>query len=192
MGVAHREFIGTSTLDMNLNYKRGTGANNAMHAPEEAFGEGTSRPQIITADAQLNVPFALGAQRMRYSGVVRAQWNQTSLIPQDRFAIGGRYTVRGFDGESVLASERGWLIRNDLGWALDQTGQEIYLGVDYGEVGGKSSHTLLGTRLSGAVLGLRGGYKGLAYDVFVGHPIYKPQGFSTASGIAGFNLNWSY
>ena len=192
VGLAHREFIGASTLDLNLGYRRGTGAMNALPAPEEAFGEGTSRPEIVTADAYLNMPIAVGAQRLRYSGAWRAQSNRTPLVPQDRFAIGGRYTVRGFDGENVLSAERGWLVRNDLGWALGQTGQELYLGVDYGEVGGPSSRTLAGIRLSGAVLGLRGGYKGLAYDVFAGKPISKPSGFQTSGSVAGFNVNWSF
>ena len=31
------------------------------------------------------------------------------------FSIGGRYTVRGFDGEASLMGERGWLLRNDIG-----------------------------------------------------------------------------
>lgn len=191
-GLAHREFLGSSTLDLNLIHRRGTGAMNALPAPEEAFGEGTSRPKIILADAQLNFPFVLGEQRLRYTGTLRAQWNYTPLVPQDRFAIGGRYTVRGFDGENLLSAERGWLIRNDLGLALWQTGQELYLGVDYGEVGGTSGQTLIGTRLNGAALGLRGGHKGLAYDLFIGQPLSKPNGFKTASTVAGFNINWSF
>jgi hemolysin activation/secretion protein len=191
-GIAHREFIGASTLDLNAKYRRGTGAMDALPAPEEAFGEGTSRPKITTADAQLNAPFVLGGQNLRYSGVLRAQWNQTPLVPQDRFAIGGRYTVRGFDGESLLSADRGWLIRNELGLALWQTGQELYLGIDHGEVAGQSSETLIGTRLSGGVLGLRGGYKGLAYDLFVGQPLGKPDGFNAVSSVVGFNLNWSF
>lgn len=191
-GLAHREFIGAATLDLNLTHRRGTGAMNALPAPEEAFGEGASRPKIILADAQLSLPFVLGGQRLRYTGAWRAQWNRTPLVPQDRFSIGGRYTVRGFDGENVLSAERGWLIRNDLGWALGQTGQELYLGVDYGEVGGPSSRALAGTRLSGAVLGLRGGYKGFAYDLFIGQPIKKPDGLKTAASVTGFNLNGSF
>lgn len=192
LGVGHREFIGTSTLDLNLNYRRGTGAMRALPAPEEAFDEGTSRPQIMLADMLVTIPFAVGEQRLRYSGNWRAQWNRTPLIPQDRFAIGGRYTVRGFDGENVLSAERGWLIRNDLGWALGQSGQELYLGIDHGQVSGPSSKALVGTHLSGAVVGLRGSYKGLSYDVFVGRPINKPAGFETASSVTGFNLNWSF
>ena len=192
VGVSHREFIGSATLDASLNYRRGTGAWDSLPAPEEAFGEGTSRPKIITADAQLNAPFNLGEQRLRYTGTWRAQWNRTPLVPQDRFSIGNRYTVRGFDGENQLLAERGWLVRNDLGWALGQSGQEFYVGIDYGQVSGPSSETLIGKHLSGAVIGLRGALKSVSYDVFVGKPISKPSGFQTSSSVAGFNVNWSF
>ncbi|MFZ5763796.1 MAG: ShlB/FhaC/HecB family hemolysin secretion/activation protein [Thermodesulfobacteriota bacterium] len=191
-GMAHREFISAATLDLNAKYRRGTGAMDALPAPEEAFGEGTSRPKIVLADAQLNIPFAVAGQHLRYIGAWRAQWNRTPLVPQDRFAIGGRYTVRGFDGENLLSADRGWLIRNDLGLALGQTGQELYLGIDHGEVAGQSSESLIGTRLSGGVLGLRGGYKGMTYDLFVGQPLGKPDGFNAVSTVVGFTLNWSF
>ncbi len=192
LGIAHREFIGAATLDASLDYRRGTGAKGSLAAPEEAFGEGTARPGIITASAQIAVPFRLAEQNMRYTGAWRAQWNRTPLIAQDRFAIGGRHTVRGFDGEMQLAAERGWLIRNDLGLALGQSGQELYIGVDYGEVSGPSSGDLLGKRMSGAVLGLRGGVRGFFYDIFVGAPVAKPDGFLTTHRVAGFNVNWSF
>jgi len=191
-GFAHREFIGTTTLDMTLGYRRGTGAMRALQAPEEAFDEGTSRLKLITTEVQLNQPFMLAGQQLRYTSTWRGQWNRTPLVPQDRFSIGGRYTVRGFDGETVLSAEHGWLIRNDLGLALGESRQEFYLGADYGEVGGPSSELLLGRRLAGFVLGLRGGYKGLSYDVFAGQPISKPERFVTAHTTAGFSVNWSY
>jgi hemolysin activation/secretion protein len=192
LGVAHREFMRLAVLDVSLAYRMGTGALDSLRAPEEDFGEGTAQPKLFTADAQISVPFIIAAQQLRYIGVVRGQWNQTPLVPQDRFAIGGRYSVRGFDGENVLLAERGWLIRNDIGIALGRTGQELYVGVDYGEVGGASSEFLLGDRLAGAVIGVRGAYKGMSYDVFVGQPIVKPTGFITASTTAGFNLNWAF
>lgn len=192
VGLSHREFIGAATLDASLNYRRGTGAWDSLPAPEEAFGEGTSRPKIITADAQLNAPFNLGEQRLRYTGTWRAQWNRTPLVPQDRFAIGNRYTVRGFDGENQLLAESGWLVRNDLGVALGQSGQEFYVGIDYGQVSGLTSDILIGKHLSGAVLGLRGALKGVSYDVFIGKPISKPSGFQTSGSVAGFNVNWSF
>ncbi|MBS0344237.1 MAG: ShlB/FhaC/HecB family hemolysin secretion/activation protein, partial [Proteobacteria bacterium] len=192
LGLNHREFIGDATLDANLLYRRGTGAFSSLRAPEEAFGDGTSRMQIFTADAALNAPFNLAGQRFRYSGLWRAQWNRTPLTPQDKFAIGGRYTVRGFDGEQNLLGERGWLLRNDIGWAVGGSGAEVYAGIDHGQVGGPSVAYQLGSRLTGGVVGVRGAWQGLSYDVFVGAPISKPEGFRTAKVTAGFNLNFSF
>lgn len=192
LGLSHREFLGKSTLDANLTYRQGTGAFEALRAPEEAFGEGTSRPTIITADVAFNVPFEVSNQHLRYSGNWRVQWNRSPVVPQDRFSIGGRYTVRGFDGENTLTAERGWLIRNDIGLALGQSGQELYFGADIGQVGGPTSELLLGKTLAGAVLGLRGGGHGFTYDLFVGTPLSKPDRFQTSSSTAGFNLTWSY
>jgi hemolysin activation/secretion protein len=189
--LTHREFMGSSTLDLNLAYRQGTGAMHAMVAPEEAFNEGTARPQIITTQVALNVPFSLYGQVLRYNGSWQAQWNQTPLIPQDRFAIGGRYTVRGFNGENTLSAERGWLLRNDLGIPLGNSRQELYLGIDYGHVSGRSADLLRGMHLSGGVLGLRGVYKGLQYDLFVGTPLSEPDGFEEVR-TAGFNVVYQY
>ena len=133
--LIHKEFIGSATLDADLAYRRGTGLFSAMPAPEETFDEGTARPEIITLALSLSQPFTLGEQRLRYNGSWRGQWNKTPLIVQDRFSIGGRYTVRGFDGELTLSSERGWVLRNELGLALGRSGQELYLGFDYGQSG---------------------------------------------------------
>jgi len=192
LGVAHREFIGNAILSANLNYRHGTGAWGSIAAPEEAFNEGTARPVIVTADAQFNAPFNVGQRQLSYSGSVRTQWNRTPLIPQDRFSIGGRYTVRGFDGESQLSAERGWLMRNEVALTLGQSGQQLYVGADYGHVAGPSTKNLLGNALAGSVVGMRGGVKWFYYDVFAGVPLIKPEGFRTAGTSVGFNMNASF
>jgi hemolysin activation/secretion protein len=192
LGLNHKEFIGEATLEGTLAYKHGTGGFGSIAAPEEAFGEGSSRMRLYTAEVSLNAPFKLGEEKLRYSGLVRAQWNRTPLTPQDRFAIGGRYTVRGFDGETSLMGERGWLIRNDIGWAMGQSGAELYVGADYGHVGGRSTADLLGRSLAGAVLGVRGQWSKLSYDFFMVAPIRKPEGYRTAKTTFGFNLNASF
>jgi hemolysin activation/secretion protein len=192
LGLSHREFMGQATLDMNLQYRRGTGALGAMAAPEEAFGEGTSRMRLILADAALSAPFTLAGQPLQYTGTWRMQHNRTPLVPQDRFAIGGRYTVRGYDGDSSLSAERGWLLRNEVGVPLGASGQQAYAGLDHGEVAGAASEWLIARRLTGAVMGLRGQWLGVQYDAFVGWPVHKPELFRTASHTAGFSLNASY
>lgn len=192
LGLAHKAAFAQTTLDANLAYRHGTGAQGSLPAPEEAYGEGTSRPRVVVADLQVMRPFKIGDAAMRYTAALRGQWNRSSLIPQDRFAIGGRYTVRGFDGELTLSAERGWLLRNDLAVGLGASGHEMYVGLDHGQVAGASTQYLLGNKLTGAALGLRGAYQGLSYDVFWSWPLYMPEGFQTASSSGGFNLNWSY
>ena len=190
-GFTYRQFAGPATLDANVSYRHGTGAFDTLESPEQPFGEGTSRMKVISADAQLTLPFQLDKQRFRYTGSWRAQWNDdTPLVPQDRFAIAGRFTVRGFDGDVSLTGDRGWLIRNDLGMTLGG-GQELYVGADYGRVGDRTQWKL-GDHLAGAVIGLRGGWMGGYWDLFFGAPLDKPRHYPAASVTTGFSLNWSF
>lgn len=194
LSLKHKEYIGRSTLDIGLGYKRGTGMADAIAAPEEVFDEGTSRMKVITADISYNHPFQIGRQHFVYDTALHAQWNKTPLTPLDKIAIGGRYTVRGFDGESSLSAERGWYWRNEAGWYF-QAAHQFYLALDGGHVSGDSAQYLLGQTLIGAAAGLRGQFKAggsLNYDLFVGKPIKKPQGFSKRTAVFGFNLNYSF
>ena len=192
LGLTHKEFIGKATLDATVSYRKGARILGAIPAPEELFDEGTARPGIFSADVAFNLPFTLGSQRLHYLGMLRGQQSSSALIPQDRFAIGGRYTVRGFDGESNLLAARGWLWRNDLSAPLGDSGQQVFVGVDYGAVSGPETAYLAGTRLAGAVVGLRGQWQRLQYELFVGKPIYKPDGFDTASVTSGFSLSMNF
>ena len=191
-GIEHREFLGPATLDSALFYQRGTGAFGSLPAPGEAFGEGTSRFQIVTADAELKVPFAVGEQPLRYLGQWRLQHNFTPLAPLERFSIGGRYTVRGFN-DTGLSADRGWLIRNELELPLGGSGQALYAGLDYGRVGGPSSEWLLGKELGGVALGLRGNLLHFVnYDVFVATPVIQPDGFRSDSHDLGFSVHIAF
>jgi hemolysin activation/secretion protein len=156
-------------------------------APEDAFGEGTHRFALWTAHLQWRQPFELGSQRWQYQGQWRGQSNRTPLTPQDRFSIGGRYTVRGFDGQFSLSAERGWLLRNEVSSALSAQ-QQFFAALDHGEVGGPSAQNLLGTRLTGMALGLRGQVGVLQYEVFAGWPVDKPRGFRTANTTLGLSM----
>lgn len=190
VGMEHRTYIRQSVIDASLSYQRGTGAWGAVAAPEQNFGEGTARYKTIQADLRLHIPWNVGHLPLHYSGQWRGQFNHTPLTPNERFSIGGRYTVRGFDGEHSLMGDRGWLLRNEL--ALGQSGQQIYLAIDHGRVDGPSAQWLSGHSLAGAAVGAKGNLKGVAYDVFVGKPLHRPDGFQTANAHIGFNLNYQF
>jgi len=188
LGAEWRHLFGHAPFEGRLGFRRGTGAFGARPAPEEAFGEGRSRFALLSLDATWSLPFDVAGQRLHWHSQWRGQRERTPLTPQDRFAIGGRYSVRGFDGERSLLGERGWWWRNELRWLLGDSGQQLYAGVDQGRVGGPSARRLPGRRLAGAVLGLRGGRAAWSYEVFIGVPLHQPEGFRAPSATAGFQL----
>lgn len=189
-GLNHRRSWNGGSLEANANYRVGTGAWGSLPAPEEAFGEGTSRMRLWLLDTSVQQSFSLAGQALQYSGSWRGQYNKTPLTPQDRLAIGGRFTVRGFDGLSVLSAERGWLLRNEVSTALSQQIQG-YIGIDTGHVAGPSAAQLVGQNLTGGVIGLRGQWARVQYEVFMGKPLSKPEHFKTSASTAGFSLSMS-
>ncbi|MGV3345989.1 ShlB/FhaC/HecB family hemolysin secretion/activation protein [Enterobacteriaceae bacterium LUAb1] len=192
VGLQHRHFIRQAALDAGISYQRGTRWFGALPAPEEFYGDATALSKIVQFSSQLNVPFALGRQTFRYNLQYQRQMSSTSLTPQDQFAIGGRYTVRGFDGERTLNASAGWTVRNELAWTTPIPGQELYLGADYGHVSGRGTENLAGTHLAGSVIGVRGSAFKTRYDLFAGVPLSRPDGFRTSPVTLGFSLNWDF
>lgn len=192
--LSHKEYIGNSTAQFKIAYKRGTGMSDALRAPEEAFGEGTSRMKIWTVSADVNTPFQIGKQLFAYDTSVHAQWNKTPLTSQDKLAIGGHHTVRGFDGEMSLSAERGWYWRNDLSWQF-KPGHQLYLGADVGHVSGQSAKWLLGQTLADTAIGIRGQIKlggNLHYDIFTGRALKKPEFFQSRKWASGFQVGYTF
>ena len=192
VGLNHTQYIGETVLQLFANYKRGTGGNKSLPAPEEEFGEGTSRMQIFTAGVDFTYPFTIGNQPFRFNTSWNGQWNGTPLTQQDKLSIGGRYTVRGFDGELSLSGEKGWLWRNELAWNIANKGHELYLGIDRGKVHSSQEEFQIGNSLMGGAIGLRGKLWGINYDYFVGVPIKKPEGFRTSHVTTGFNVSYRF
>lgn len=194
LNLDHHEYIQSAVLDLSLGYKRGTGALDSLPALEEGVNEGTSRMKIWTLDANLNVPFQFEKQQYSYSSAFRAQYNDTPLTIQDRLSIGGRYTVRGFDGNMTLAADRGFYWRNDLAMSIFPSHQ-FYIALDAGHVDGQSAEWLLGKTLIGGAMGFRGQVQAggsFYYDFFAGKPLQKPDYFQNYDMNYGISLNYSF
>ncbi|MCX4166319.1 MULTISPECIES: ShlB/FhaC/HecB family hemolysin secretion/activation protein [Paraburkholderia] len=187
-GLTDRHYFGSAQFDGTLAYRQSIGWLGAM--PDTSGGGPTYRFHMAVLDANLSVPFAIANQNLRYVTTFHGQFTNNTLNYIDDLTIGSRYTVRGFDGETMLAAERGFYWRNELQMPIGQTGQSIYAGIDYGHVFGPGTAFLAGTQLAGAVIGVRGSIPGriagLSYDLFAGTPIYKPSGFPTARVTVGF------
>lgn len=192
LGVTDRHDFGEARFDATLSFRQGIGAFGAQ-ADTVAAGDGpTWRFRMAVLDANLSVPFRIAGQRFRYVTAFRGQFTHDRLYYIDDLTIGSRYTVRGFDGESQLAGQRGFYWRNELqvpfgGRGPFRDGHTLYAGVDYGRVHRLSAARLVGRRpgaqLAGAVVGMRGGLGsrlgGVSYGLSVGVPVYKPKAFHT-------------
>ena len=203
-GFSHDISFGTNQLKTQFSYQRGTGAFNAITPPESLFNEGTARTGIYKANANLSVPFKLGLPKaptqFSYHAALSGQYAEDALVPSERMSIGGRYTVRGFDGERTLSGDHGVLLRQDLSMALGSTPHAMYIGVDAGHVAMKhktQDDLLLGHNLVGAAIGLKGQFSpitklAMSYDVFTGYPISQPKGFGDKDWASGFSLNLEF
>ncbi|WP_441460346.1 ShlB/FhaC/HecB family hemolysin secretion/activation protein [Burkholderia thailandensis] len=192
LGLTDRHYFGGAQFDGSLAYRQGVGGLGAQDDAFAAGGGPTYRFKMAVLDANLSVPFAIGKQPFRYVGTFHGQYTGNTLYYIDDLTIGSRYTVRGFDGETMLAAARGFYWRNELQAPIGQTGQALYAGLDYGRVWGPQPIALVGTQLAGAVIGVKGSvgtrFGSYAYDLFAGTPVYKPSGFPTARVTVGFQV----
>lgn len=188
LGWVHKHYFGAAQFDSTVAYRWGV---PWFGAQADLPNWPTFHYRIETLDSTLSVPFNLGHLPLRYTATVRAQNSANTLNATEFFSIGGRYTVRGFDGDTMLSAEKGVFMRNDLEMPIASTANSVYVGLDGGEVFGPSAGQLLGRRLAGAVIGLRGSpIKHVFYDVFIGGPLYEPNRFPNHWPVAGFSLSF--
>jgi hemolysin activation/secretion protein len=181
IALQHQRNMGRMLLDASIAFRHGVPWFNATRDPQpRAKADPVNRYHALTADATLRYPLALGAVRLDATSSLRAQITGDTLFGSEHFSIGGRHTVRGFDGRRTLGAEKGLTLRNDFSHPLWRTGQSLYVALDGGHVTGPSSRWLPGGTLAGCALGLRGGWKSFYYDATIGCPVYKPSGLHTA------------
>jgi hemolysin activation/secretion protein len=203
-GLTDRHYFGAAQFDGTLANRQGIGGfgttpNPSLPPDPDIAPTPATKPDgptyrfhLAVLDANLSVPFAIASQPLRYVTTFHGQYTNDTLFYIDDLTIGSRYTVRGFDGEQMLAGEKGFFWRNELQAPIGKTGQTLYAGIDYGRVFGPNTAFLAGTQLVGAVVGIRGGlpskYAGLSYDLFAGTPVYKPAAFETSRVTLGFQM----
>ena len=193
MAWMHKQYFGTAQLDITLANRWGVSWFNGQgdDGPRMASSP-TYRYSLQSIDATLVSPFHIADQPLTYIGTLRGQTTHSRLYLSEQISIGNRYTVRGFDGELTLASERGFFMRNELNMPLARSAQSAYLGIDFGKVYGQSVKDLIGDKLAGATVGLRGGWGGMTYDIFNSWPLYKPKQLHTATPAVGIRLTYQY
>lgn len=189
LAILQKKYNGQSVLDWELAVKRGVPWFGAQQDPREINGDApTTRYTIWTIDANLTAPIEIVNNQAKFRAVFHGQFTNDNIFSSEWTSIGNRYTVRGFDGEETLSAEKGWYCQNEVSFPMKNLGNELYVGVDYGQISCSSSSISLGGSLIGSVLGLRGALKEVQYDVYFGWPIKKPDKLNTAAPTVGFQF----
>lgn len=182
-GIGYRQLLGDAILELELGYRQGMSWRNAQEdLPGADDGGLTLRPNITVLSADFVQPLTLAGRAVQYSARLHAQTTRDATLSVDQIALGSRYSVRGFDGDSVLLAESGYYLRHELATPfrlISGVDSVAYAAIDAGRVWGPSAAMLPGQTLAGAALGLRGQWQGLQFDVALGTPLYKPEEFRT-------------
>lgn len=186
MGFSHREKWSDIVLDAGVGLRASLAGLSSF--PGVVYGQSNwnGRYRIVTATASVDAPIRFGTRRFGYRGTFFLQHSPVAIPPTEYLQIGGRYTVRGFDGNSTVAAASGWMWRNELA-APVVASNEAYVALDAGQVSG-GAPLKDGRMLIGAALGIRGGYKWLGYDVALGMPLRKPASLHTATPTLDLSL----
>lgn len=184
-GLSFKHLLQDGWIDFDLAHRRGLGWNAQEDLVTAAAGGATLRPRLWLLSAGYAKAFHMAdrALSVQYSGTLRAQYTPDPTLSIDQMAIGGRHTVRGFDGDSVLIAENGWQLRNE--WAtpvrlharLRDTA--LFVGVDVGKVWGPSDINLAGRKLAGVTVGVRGRLTDTRFQLSLAAPLSRPEGFRT-------------
>ncbi|EOE5495002.1 ShlB/FhaC/HecB family hemolysin secretion/activation protein [Cronobacter turicensis] len=192
LSLEHLAYLPFGQLKASLGYQKAAHWFNEQEDAEEQVGNADPQARIITLGVDGAFPFRLGNLSLSYEPHFMSQMSPDRLTQPDKFTIGNRWTVRGFDGETTIYADKGWYVRNDINLNLPQWGMQPYLGVDYGEVKGSKNDYWSGKHMAGAALGVRGVKGKFGYDLFAGVPLMKPQEMHTSPVTLGFAMQWQY
>lgn len=194
LALVQRQYLGAAQLDLRLGQRRGVNwFGGQADAPGHLASEPTFHYRLWLLDTALTLPFRLAGAPLQWTSELHAQRSDDTLYASEFIALGGRYTVRGFDGEQTLAAERGWTWRNTLTAPLGTWPAALYVGFDVGHISGPSKN-VYGTEhtLRGGVVGLRGQLGRLGWDVFAGWALTGGRALETRRPATGFQLVYQY
>jgi hemolysin activation/secretion protein len=192
--IAHRRYLGSAQLDLRLAERFGIPWFGGQRDPaDRGANDPTFRYRLTTLDASLNLPFMMAGTPAQWTSELHAQYSRNRLYGSEYIGLGGRYTVRGFDGDQTLAAERGWYWRNTITQPIGSWPLMWYAGIDTGRVSGPGTAYAPGnTTLAGAFFGLRGSYRQLSWDVFAGKAIHGGKSLENTRPATGFQLVYAF
>ena len=187
IGIHQKRYGKNGSLDWLVQYERGV-PWWASPGPTDYLGEATTQYHIYTGKVNYQRTLTLWNRKATYTMEAKGQYTNSKLYSSEFFNIGGWHNIRGFTGDRNLAAEQGFYVRNTLDVSLNQN-YTLYLGLDYGKVYGKSTEDILGTKLWGGAVGMKGHYGSANYNIFLSTPLQVPNGFTVPHRVLGIQMS---
>lgn len=131
-------------------------------------------------------PFTVAEHEVTFNTRGQVQWTPDTLYNAERLSLGSRYTVRGFQRDS-LSGDSGGYVRNELstsilseksrtGWIQDTLGDpQLYVGYDLGSIHRDPKDSFERGTLQGMATGLRSSSEHFGMEFCLSHAVDAPQ-----------------
>lgn len=177
-GLKGKHYSGNQVYDWSVRMEQGL---HAVHA-QRTLPDGTN-PQyrLLKLKGGATWPMPKDRGLLRSAITVQAAPHNTPTLAQ--LQIGGRYDVRGFQQNGLLAPS-GWHVRNEYESASWQDGAwklNAFAGLDAGRVQRVANRPNSQQHLIGATLGLRAEFKNAKAELAYARAVSRPTEFSNES-----------
>lgn len=113
--LQHSRRLGSAVLSLGGEYHHGFSALGAEQNPYDLNGVPDTEYDKYVATASASIPLPPFAENLALQSSVFAQFSPNTLYGAEQVSVGGLYSVRGFQDESVSADKGGYM-RNELVW----------------------------------------------------------------------------
>ena len=199
MNIAHSHYLNPFNLQFGIGYRFGrittapsTGTDKTM--PDNRF-------QKIEYSFSSSFPFALASQNFNWQLSYEAQYTTNKLTSEEQMSIGGLYTIRGFQEQS-LSADIGYVFRNELHWYPRGTGTDeqiteywgspsFFIAYDEAQIEANKRTSSLGY-LSGLAIGVQSYGKYANFSFTMGRSLRKPSILERLENTAWFSLGFRF
>lgn len=189
VGLNHQWFLPRGQADFSVRYKQATDWFGAklIHDLE------LKKAQIYQFSADISQYFFLFSQPFLYHSAVEIQLAHSLLDGKlDKTSLAGRNGLKGFTYATTRSGSQALEIKQQLSWLAPFPKGQLYWGIDYGAISEDRGYFWRDNRLLGTEIGVKGQFKAINYQAFIGAPLWKPAQTRADPLITGFIIGISY
>lgn len=191
LGINHTYKLNSAFLRSGITWTRSFKTGDSTQKISDA--EADFQFNKYAVDISLSGGFQALTQDFRYSTSLYYFYSPTPIVASEALSLGGQYTVRGFDQESLTGFKGGYW-RSEISWPKtfwQQLRLEPLIAYDIGQSDAPDYQENKAT-LSGVTTGLRIQYKNFAANASYSKALAVPQFFTKEQSLFIFDARMSF